>query len=213
MVPAPAHAAVPAVKKIAMVDMQRVLNETKQGKKARKNLESSTTTKQIRKRIDELQRQADALAASGRYLDAIDRLNELKQISTDDEEIQKKAEQQIAKLQRRMNYSEVYRSGVTEYFNKNYQAAMQYFEQALRLDPKNEQVKEYYRKAEARANAREEPFKNSAIQNKYKHAVYLYFQKKYKQALKILNEIQKEQPYNKLILKLIDDVEDALRNR
>lgn len=48
MVAAPqiALAEVPALKKIAMVDMQRVLNETKEGKKARADLESSSKTKQ-----------------------------------------------------------------------------------------------------------------------------------------------------------------------
>jgi len=41
-----AAAEVPGLKKIAMVDMQRVLNETKEGKKARADLESSSKTKQ-----------------------------------------------------------------------------------------------------------------------------------------------------------------------
>ena len=44
-VPAVSHAAVPAVGKLAMVDMQRVLNETSAGKKARKNLEASSKAK------------------------------------------------------------------------------------------------------------------------------------------------------------------------
>lgn len=44
--PAPAAAQVPEVNKVALVDMQRVLNETKQGKKARKNLESSSVAKE-----------------------------------------------------------------------------------------------------------------------------------------------------------------------
>ncbi len=48
--PVTAHAAVPDVRKIAMVDMQQVLNETKQGKKARKDLETSSLTKQ--KKLD-----------------------------------------------------------------------------------------------------------------------------------------------------------------
>ncbi len=40
-----ADAAVPAVRKIALVDMQTVLNETKQGKKARTKLEKSSEAK------------------------------------------------------------------------------------------------------------------------------------------------------------------------
>ncbi|TPV95561.1 MAG: OmpH family outer membrane protein [Myxococcales bacterium FL481] len=44
--PATGLAAVPEVKKIAMVDLQRVLNETKHGKKARSELEASSKVKQ-----------------------------------------------------------------------------------------------------------------------------------------------------------------------
>jgi outer membrane protein len=44
----PAAAEVPKVKKLAMVDMQRVLNETKAGKAARAKLEKSSKTKQAK---------------------------------------------------------------------------------------------------------------------------------------------------------------------
>ena len=171
------------------------------------------TQEQIRRRINELRKQAQILTAQGRYLEAIDKLSELKRFGVEDDELMAKVDAEIARLQRKMNYEEAYRRGVTEYFNRNYQAAMQFFQQALRLDPNNPKVKEYYEKSEARANAREEPFKNSEIERKYKKAVLLYAQKKYKAALEILNEIQKEQPYNKQILKLIDDTEEALRNQ
>ena len=43
--PQAAHAAIPKVKKMAMVDLQRVLNETKAGKAARKKLEGSGKSK------------------------------------------------------------------------------------------------------------------------------------------------------------------------
>ncbi len=44
----PAAAEVPKLKKLAMVDMQRVLNETKAGKAARDKLEKSSKTKQAK---------------------------------------------------------------------------------------------------------------------------------------------------------------------
>lgn len=44
--PATAAAEVPQIKKLVMVDMQRVLNETKAGKKARADLEASSKSKQ-----------------------------------------------------------------------------------------------------------------------------------------------------------------------
>ncbi len=56
-----AHAEVPAVKKLAMVDMQRVLNETVAGKRARKELESSSKAKQGK--LDKKRKQLEADAA------------------------------------------------------------------------------------------------------------------------------------------------------
>ena len=56
--PTQAQAAdVPAVGKVAMVDMQRVLNETKAGQKARKSLEQSSAAKEkkFEKRRNELE--------------------------------------------------------------------------------------------------------------------------------------------------------------
>jgi outer membrane protein len=48
LVAGPAAAEVPKVKKLAMVDMQRVLNETKAGKAARTKLEKSSKSKQAK---------------------------------------------------------------------------------------------------------------------------------------------------------------------
>jgi outer membrane protein len=59
--PAEARAEVPSVKKIAMVDMQRVLNETVAGKRARKELESSSKAKQAK--LDKKRKKLEADAA------------------------------------------------------------------------------------------------------------------------------------------------------
>jgi outer membrane protein len=49
---------VPAVRKVALVDLQRVLSETKQGKNARKELETSSAAKQ--KQLDEKRTKLEA---------------------------------------------------------------------------------------------------------------------------------------------------------
>ncbi len=56
--PSIAEAAVPQVRKIATVDMQRVLNETKHGKKERKKLEASSKAKQ--QKLDQKRRTLEA---------------------------------------------------------------------------------------------------------------------------------------------------------
>lgn len=69
--PSSAVAAVPEVKKIAMVDLQRVLNETKHGKKARTELETSSKRKQdkLDKKRTELEaEQAKLSSLSGEAL-------------------------------------------------------------------------------------------------------------------------------------------------
>ena len=53
-----AEAAVPEVGKIAVVDMQRILNDTKAGKKARQDLESSSLAKQ--QKLDKRQKKLEA---------------------------------------------------------------------------------------------------------------------------------------------------------
>ena len=58
---ADAQAEVPSIKKIAMVDMQRVLNETTAGKRARKKLESSSKSKQAK--LDKKRKKLEADAA------------------------------------------------------------------------------------------------------------------------------------------------------
>lgn len=67
---APVHEAqaadVPSVGKVAMVDMQRVLNDTKAGQKARKSLEQASTAKQ--KKFDKRRAEFEADVAKLRSL-------------------------------------------------------------------------------------------------------------------------------------------------
>ena len=58
LTPSVAEAAVPDVGKIAVVDMQRILNETAAGKKARKDLETASTAKQGK--LDKRRKQLEA---------------------------------------------------------------------------------------------------------------------------------------------------------
>ena len=62
-----AQAAVPDIGKVAVVDMQRILNETAAGKKARKDLESSSLAKQKkldkrRQKLEQAQSQLGSLS-------------------------------------------------------------------------------------------------------------------------------------------------------
>lgn len=171
------------------------------------------TKQAIEDEISLLLRDADRLTAQGKYIEALDKYKEAQRTKQLDESARKKVETEIAILQNRMNRDDAYQKGIAEYFKKNYVDALEYFDQALRLDPNNAQLREYWDKADARANAQDEPFANDYIKNQYKTAASLVFRKRYQEALDILLEIQKQQKYNRDILKLIDEAEEALNNK
>lgn len=155
-------------------------------------------------RIAELLRRADAMAREGRYVEAIQLLQQIRDMNLSDSGTQQEVQDKIARLQRLLTYQDLYRQGLTEYINKNYAAAVGFFAQALKVDPHNEKVKKYYNDAEARANARIEDFANESIRSRFIQAQQLVQSGQHAQALEILEAIQKEQRYNKRILDAID---------
>jgi outer membrane protein len=64
--PSSVEAGVPAVRKVALVDMQRVLNETKQGKKARSKLEKSSEAKSKKLESKRTKLEAEMKQAEGK---------------------------------------------------------------------------------------------------------------------------------------------------
>ncbi len=162
-------------------------------------------------RIAEMLRRSDALAREGKYVEAIDMLQQLRQLSITDARTQKDVQDRIARLQRSLNYLDLYRQGLTEYTNRSYAAAVGFFAQALKVDPNNEKVKKYYNDAEARANARVEDFLNENIRARFIQAQQLVQSGQYAQALEILEAIQQEQRYNKRILDAIDLARERLK--
>ncbi len=162
-------------------------------------------------RISEMLRRADALAREGRYIEAIDLLQQVRQVNLNDSRTQKDIQDKIERLRRSLSYMDLYRQGLTEYTNRNYAAAVGFFAQALKVDPNNEKVKKYYNDAEARANARVEDFLNESIRGRFIQAQQLLQSGDHAQALQILEAIQQEQRYNKRILDAIDLARDRLR--
>ena len=169
------------------------------------------TRKETTGRIADMFRRADALAREGKYLEAIQILQQMENMGAGDGTAQKDVQDRITRLQRLMAYQDLYRQGLTEYINKNYVAAVGFFAQALKTEPNNEKVKKYYNDSEARANARVEDFANESIRGRFIQAQQQLQSGQYAQALDILESIQKEQRYNKRILDAIDLVRERLK--
>lgn len=171
------------------------------------------TTAEIRKRTGELLAQARQEERRNRITAALEIYDQILEEGLDDDEERKQIEERIAQLRRQLTFNDLFRKGLTEYISKNYREAMKSFEEALRIKPNDPKVKQYLDDAEARANARVEDFANETIRRRFLEAVRLMQQEQYEDALKILEELQKQQRYNKRILDAIDLARERLQQQ
>lgn len=193
----------------ALQEWQRGLEREPENVKIKMWMERTRT--EMSGRIAELLRRADALARDDRYLEAVQILQQIRDMNIAEANVQKDVQDKIARLQRLLNYHDLYRQGVTEYINKNFSAAVGFFAQALKLDPNNANVKKYHNDAEARANARIEDFASASVRSGFIQAQQLIQSGQHARALEILEAIQQEQRYNKRILDAIDLARERLR--
>lgn len=193
----------------ALQEWQRGLEREPENVQIKMWMEKTRT--ELSTRISELLRRAEALARDERYVDAIQALQQIRDMNIADASVQKDVQDRITRLQRLLNYHDLYRQGVTEYINKNYAAAVGFFAQALKLDPNNAKVKKYYNDAEARANARVEEFASESIRSRFIQAQQLLQSGQHARALEILEAIQQEQRFNKRILDAIDLARERLK--
>jgi outer membrane protein len=99
---APAEAAVPNAKKIALVDLQRVLLETSQGKSAKQDLEKAVakSTAKLERKAAELQKQYEDLRAKATMLAESELYKRQQDLIISEQELQQlyaEAQEELAK--------------------------------------------------------------------------------------------------------------------
>jgi len=161
--------------------------------------------------VRQMIKRADRLAAQGKYLDAIGMLNEARGLNVTDEERQQIA-RKIRRYQTRLNFEELYQQGLIYYNNKNWQAAMQAFEEALKIEPKNSTVERYYEEAKARALAKQQEMP-AEVRRRFQQGFRLYQRGRFEEAIRVWEELLKVQPYNKTILDAIDRARESLKEK
>jgi len=162
----------------------------------------TTAKAENEQKILSLMTRAESYGRSRKFNEAISELNKARRMNPNERQI-KLIEQRINDYEKQMNFIELFRQGYTYYIQKDYQNAMVSFRNALAIQPDDKTVDKYYKDAEARANARKEPM-TPAVKKKYYEGVKLFTAGKYEEALRIWEEIQKIQWYNKDILDGID---------
>jgi len=154
------------------------------------------------RKVLSLMSSAESYGKSRKFLEAIGELNKARRMNPNESQI-KLIEQRINEYENQMNFLELFQQGYRYYIQKEFQNAMISLKNALTLQPNDATVRKYYNDAEARANARQEDMPQ-ALRKKYYEGVKLFTAGKYEEALKIWEEIQKVQRYNKQILDGID---------
>ncbi len=154
------------------------------------------------KKVLSLLSSAESYGRSRKFIEAIGELNKARRMNPNESQI-RLIEQRINDYEKRMNFIELFQQGYTYYIQKEFQNAMISFQNALALQPNDDTVRKYYDDAEARANARREEM-TPAVRKRYYEGFKLFTAGKYEEALKIWEEIQKVQRYNKEILDGID---------
>ncbi|MFQ5675522.1 MAG: tetratricopeptide repeat protein, partial [bacterium] len=156
-------------------------------------------------------RRADALARRGQYVQAIQELNRLLQAQPSDSEL-RTIEQRINRYQGQLGFDQNYNQGVRFYANKDWQNALDAFERALRIKPNHAQAKKYHEDARQRALATTKTMP-PPVRTKFLRGAQFFRAGRYQDALDILQQANKEQPYNKQILDFIDRVLDKIKEQ
>ncbi len=157
---------------------------------------------QLKGNTQEAIKRANALARRGDYVQALQELNQVRSSGISESE-KKDVEDKIRALQSQLTFQQNYEDGIRRYINKDWKNAMQAFDQARKIRPGDDKVQKYYKDAEERSKAIKQDIPPD-LKLKFYRALNLFRQGKYEEALETLEEVNKEQPYNKTILEAID---------
>ncbi|NOZ60122.1 MAG: PorV/PorQ family protein [Calditrichaeota bacterium] len=156
----------------------------------------------LERKLLSLINRADQLARKGNYYAAIRVLDSARRLNPDEKKIQM-IDQKVTQYDKRLNFDDLYQQGYRYYRMKDWTKAMNSFQKALAYEPNNENVKKAFFDAKARANAKKEPLTGAAKEH-FLEGIRAFRAGKYEEALKIWEDLQQQQPYNKFILDSID---------
>ncbi|MBN1154837.1 PorV/PorQ family protein [candidate division KSB1 bacterium] len=162
--------------------------------------------------IYSLIKRADALGRQGKYVEAINVLNQAIGLNPAEDQIRSEISQRRSRYENKLNFYDLYQQGRNYQIRKDYQRAMEAFERALVFDPYHEEVKQRYEEVKARANAKREPL-TGEMKSEFLRSLKLMNEGKYKEALEILESLRIQQPYNKDILDGIDSAREQLERQ
>ncbi len=126
-------------------------------------------------------------------------------------QLESKAKQERREVSR-LTFGESFNQGRRYYDSKDWKNAEAAFAKALESDPNSTEARNYHERAKARSVATMQDMPQR-LRQKYARSTVFLRQKKLQEALQLLEEMRKEQPYNKRILDRIDLVEEQMKKQ
>ncbi|KAA3615016.1 MAG: tetratricopeptide repeat protein [Calditrichaeota bacterium] len=167
----------------------------------------STTRRRIGEEVGTLVQKSRDEFQNKNYSEALRLLADARLLGADDAQLQNEVETLASRIKLQDNLQQ----GLLLYEVGNYNEALQVLEEALKLDPENNLVKQYYERSRLETVSSEEEM-DPESQKKYLLGVNTFLSGKYAEAIKIWEEILKDHPYNKRVLESIKNARDRLAN-
>ncbi len=171
------------------------------------------TQRELDGRVTDLLKRARSLEAQGKLSEAVQLYNRALSDGSLSASQKNEITNLVAKLQTQLNVKDLVTQGVQYYNSRDYRSAVSSFQEVLKTDPGNPLAKRYIFDAESRLNAKVKEFATEKLRQRFTEAARLSQGGNYAAALKILEEIQTEDRFNKYILDAIDQARDKLNRK
>ncbi|MHB2153750.1 PorV/PorQ family protein [Calditrichota bacterium GD2] len=165
-----------------------------------------TTKRRLNEELNRLVSKIREEFRKGNYSEALRLVGEARLLGADNQALQN----EIETLSQRIKVQETIQRGLSFFELGEYDLALKVFEEALRLNPENELVKQYYEKARIESRSKQEEL-DPAAEKRFLQGVDMFVKGKYQQAIDIWQEILKDYPYNKKVLTAIENARERLK--
>jgi tetratricopeptide (TPR) repeat protein len=171
----------------------------------------NSTKRQLSQEIRTMVQEARQKFQQGNYSDALQILSEALLLSPDPDQPETKAlRDEINTLTNRIRMQQYLIRGLALLRAEQYQEANTVFEEALKLDPTNETIRQYLDQTRLQLGAKREKMDEES-EKQYAEAMDHFLAGRYEKALVIFKDLARKYPYNKKLQDAIEVVEDRIK--
>ena len=167
----------------------------------------ATTKRRIGEEVGSLVKKSRDEFQNKNYSEALRLLADARLLGADNAQLQNEVEA----LASRIKLQETLHQGLLLYEVGNFKEALKVLEEALKLDPENSLVQQYYERTRLETLTSEKEM-DPESQKKYHLGVDTFLNGKYLEAIKIWEEVLEVHPYNKRVLEAIKNARDRVAN-